>query len=177
VDLLGAAAVLLCALTWGTGLLYFGGERRPASGLYAAGTPLLAGGAMLLAASALFGEPARVTAASFSPIALGSLAYLIVFGSVITFTALTWLTETQGADRAASYAYVNPLVAVLLGWAFADEHVGARVLVAGVAIVLAVVLIIRGKPAPAASTAQASPSSGDARKTAAARRLREGEEG
>ena len=111
----GAAAVLLCALTWGTGLLYFGGERRPASGLYAAGTPLLAGGAMLLVASALFGEPARVTAASFSPIALGSLAYLIVFGSVITFTALTWLTETQGADRAASYAYVNPLVAVLLG--------------------------------------------------------------
>jgi hypothetical protein len=65
---------------------------------------------------------------------------------------------------------------VLLGWAFADEHVGARVLVAGVAIVLAVVLIIRGKPAQAASTAQASTSSGDARKTAA-RRLREGEEG
>ena len=177
VDLVGAAAVLLCALTWGAGLLYFGGERRPASGLYAAGTPLLTGGAMLLAASALFGEPARVTAASFSPIALGSLAYLIVFGSVIAFTALTWLTETQGADRAASYAYVNPLVAVLLGWAFADEHVGARVLVAGVAIVLAVVLIIRGKQAQAASTAQASPSSGDARKTAAARRLREGEEG
>lgn len=66
---------------------------------------------------------------------------------------------------------------MLLGWAFADEHVGARVLVAGVAIVLAVVLIVRGKQAQTASTAQSSPSSSDARKTAAARRLREGEEG
>lgn len=175
VDPVGAAVVLLSALTWGMGLLYFAGERRPVSGLYAAGTPLLAGGAMLLVASALFGEPSRVTAASFSPLALGSLAYLIVFGSVIAFTSLTWLTETQGADRAASYAYVNPLVAVLLGWAFADEHVGARVLVAGAAIVLAVVLIIKGKQAQAKAPEQAAAPSGAAKKTAAAARLREGE--
>jgi len=174
VDPVGAAVVLLSALTWGMGLLYFAGERRPVSGFYAAGTPLLAGGAMLLAASALLGEPSRVTAASFSPIALGSLAYLIVFGSVIAFTALTWLTQTQGADRSASYAYVNPLVAVLLGWAFADEPVGARVLVAGAAIVLAVVLIIRGKQARAESPEQAAMSDA-ARKAAAGRRLREGE--
>ena len=176
VDPLGAAVTVLCALTWGMGLLYFRGERRPVSGLYAAGMPLLAGGAMLLGASALFGEPARVTAASFSPMALGSLAYLIVFGSVVAFTALTWLTQTQGPDRAASYAYVNPLVAVLLGWAFADEHVGARVLVSGAAIVLAVVLIIRGKQAEAESpepSASASPRVEN--RTAAARRLREGE--
>jgi drug/metabolite transporter (DMT)-like permease len=70
---------------------------------------------------------------------------------------------------------VNPLVAVLLGWAFADEHVGARVLVSGAAIVLAVVLIIKGKQAQAESPEQAVASPGAARKTAAARLLREGE--
>jgi drug/metabolite transporter (DMT)-like permease len=153
VDPAGAAVTLLCALTWGMGLLYFRGDRRPVSALYAAGMPLLAGGAMLLGAATVLGEPARVTAASFSPAALGSLAYLIVFGSIVAFTALTWLTKTQGADRAASYAYVNPLVAVLLGWAFAGEHVGPRVLISGAAIVVAVVLIVRGQQAtPDAAT-------------------------
>jgi drug/metabolite transporter (DMT)-like permease len=176
VDVVGYSVVIVCALAWGAGLLYFRGERRPVSGIYAAGTPLLAGGAMLLVASAALGEPGRVTAESFSPLALGSLVYLIIFGSVIAFTALTWLTETDGPDRAASYAYVNPLVAVLLGWALADEHVGVRVLVAGLAIVAAVVLIVtERRPAPD-EAAQAAPQTRRGRKEpAAARRLREGE--
>jgi drug/metabolite transporter (DMT)-like permease len=174
VDPLGAAAILVCALTWGMGLLYFRGERRPVSGLYAAGMPLLAGGAMLLGAATLFGEPEQVTAATFSPMALGALAYLIVFGSLVAFTALTWLTQTQGPGRAASYAYVNPLVAVLLGWALAEEHVGIRVLLSGAAIVLAVVLIVRGKEAESPAPSASAPH-GSGRQTAAARRLREGE--
>ena len=143
VDPLGAAVIVLCAVTWAAGLVYFRGERRPASDAFAAATPLLLGGVMLLAFSTFLGEPGLVSAADLTPRALLSLAYLIVFGSVVAFTALTWLTRTEGPGRAASYAYVNPLVAVLLGWAFAGESLGPRVLLAAAGIVAAVVLVVR----------------------------------
>ncbi|HEX5724029.1 MAG TPA: EamA family transporter [Longimicrobiaceae bacterium] len=171
IDPLGAAVLVLGAGAWAGGSLYFQGPRRPESSLYAAGAPLLAGGAMLLAASAAAGEPARVQAADFTPLAVGSLLYLVVFGSVVAFTAFTWLVEKEGAGRAASYAYVNPLVAVLLGWAVAGEALTPRVLAAGAAIVAAVVLIATARrdgpvrvPLPAPPAPVRPP-----------RRLREGE--
>ena len=144
IDGLGAAALLVSALAWAVGALYFKAPRRPSSPLYASGMPLVVGGTLLLVASAAAGEPGRVQAADWTPIAIGSLLYLIVFGSLIAFTAFTWLVETEGASRAMSSAYVNPLVAVVLGWALGGEEPTARMLIAGAAIVLAVVLIITG---------------------------------
>lgn len=156
----GAAALLLSAGAWAVGALYFKAPRRPASPLYASAMPLVMGGTLLLVASAALGEPGRVRAADFTPLAVGSLLYLIVFGSIIAFTAFTWLVETEGASRALSSAYVNPFVAVVLGWALGGEELTARMLVAGAAIVLSVVLIIRGTPedesaAPAAASSPA----------------------
>jgi drug/metabolite transporter (DMT)-like permease len=167
IDPVGAVVLLVAAAGWAGGSLWFHGERRPASPLYGAGMPLATGGILLLAASAATGETARVRAEDFTPVAIGALLYLIVFGSVLAFTAFTWLVETEGPSRAGSYAYINPFVAVLLGWALADEALTARMLTAGAAIVLAVVLIVRGTraEAPAAAPVRHAP----------ARRLRERE--
>jgi drug/metabolite transporter (DMT)-like permease len=161
-DALGVAALLASAAAWSVGALYFKAPRRPTSPLFASGMPLVMGGVMLLLSSAALGEPGRVQAADFTPMAVGSLLYLIVFGSVIAFTAFTWLVETEGASRALSSAYVNPFVAVVLGWALGGEQLTARMLVAGAAIVLAVVLTITGTQAEetAAPSAAASPTRG-----------------
>jgi drug/metabolite transporter (DMT)-like permease len=175
VDPLGAAVILLCALAWAVGLTWFRGARRPESDAFAAGTPLVAGGAMLMVASVLFGEPGRVEAADLTPLALGSLAYLIAFGSVVAFTALTWLTRKEGPSRSASYTYVNPLVAVALGAAFANERLTPRVLLAGVTIVLAVVLIISGSAAQEDPAERARVARRVRSNPSAAARLREGE--
>lgn len=156
-DLVGLVVLLIAAGAWGAGSIYFQGERRPASGAYAAGMPLLAGGVILMVASAAFGETARVRAGDFTPLAVGSLLYLIIFGSVIAFSAFTWLVNTEGPSRAASYVYVNPFVAVLLGWGVAGEALTPRMLAAGAAIVLAVVLIVRGTPSEARAAAPAAP--------------------
>lgn len=156
-DAVGAAVLVIAAASWGAGSIYFTGERRPASPLYASGMPLVMGGLLLTGASAAFGEMARVRAADFTPIAIGSLLYLVIFGSVVAFTAFTWLVETEGPSRAASYVYINPFVAVILGWALADETLTTRMLVAGAAIVLAVVLIVRGTPDPVPAPATSRP--------------------
>jgi drug/metabolite transporter (DMT)-like permease len=155
-DLVGLVVLLIAAGAWGAGSIYFQGERRPASGAYAAGMPLVAGGVMLLIASAAFGETARARAEDFTPLAVGSLLYLIIFGSVIAFSAFTWLVNTEGPSRAASYVYINPFVAVLLGWGVAGEALTPRMLAAGAAIVLAVVLIVRGTPSEAREAAPAA---------------------
>lgn len=167
IDPVGAVVLLLASAGWAAGSLWFHGERRPASPLYGAGMPLAMGGILLMIASAATGETARVRAEDFTPVAVASLLYLIVFGSVIAFTAFTWLVETEGASRAGSYAYINPFVAVLLGWGLAGEALTPRMLIAGAAIVLAVVLIVRGThaTAPAAAPIRHAP----------ARRLRERE--
>jgi drug/metabolite transporter (DMT)-like permease len=156
-DPVGIVVLLIAAGSWGAGSIYFQGERRPTSGAYAAGMPLVAGGVMLMIASAAMGETARVRAADFTPLAVGSLLYLIVFGSVVAFSAFTWLVNTEGPSRAASYVYINPFVAVLLGWGVAGEALTPRMLAAGAAIVLAVVLIVRGSPAEAREAAPARP--------------------
>ncbi|HEX2201914.1 MAG TPA: EamA family transporter [Longimicrobium sp.] len=160
VDPLGAAVIVGCALAWAMGIVYFRGPRRPASDLFASAAPLLTGGVMLLVFSAAIGEFGRVTADDLTTRAVLSLAYLVVFGSVIAFTALTFLTRTEGPGRSASYAYVNPLVAVALGWAFAGEPLTARVVASAVAIVAAVVLVVTGTraaPDQAANEAVSSP--------------------
>lgn len=152
VDAVGAAVLLVAAAAWGVGTLYFTGERKPRSQPFAAGIPLLGGGALLLGLSTVSGEPARFAPGDVTPVAVGALLYLVVFGSVVAFTAYSWLVEREGPSRALSFTYVNPLVAVLLGALFAHEPLTPRIAAAAAAIVAAVVLIVGGtapRPAPA----------------------------
>ena len=97
---------------------------------------------LLLAASVLTGEPGRVDLSTFSVVSVAAFAYLAVFGSLVAFTAYIWLLGVVSPSRASTYAYVNPLVAVVLGWALAGEALGARVAISAVVIVGAVAMII-----------------------------------
>ena len=148
IDAVGAVVLLVASAAWGLGTLYFTGERKPASQLYAAGIPLLGGGVLLLIASTVFGEPGRVSVGEVPLRAVLALAYLIVFGSVVAFTAYNWLVEREGPSRALSFTYVNPLVAVLLGAALLGEPLSWRIGVSAIAIISAVVLIIGGTTSP-----------------------------
>ncbi|HEV7587689.1 MAG TPA: EamA family transporter [Longimicrobium sp.] len=158
VDPVGAAVLLVSAAAWGVGTLYFTGARKPKSQAFAAGIPLLGGGVLLLALSTVTGEPSRFELRQVTPLAVGALLYLVVFGSVVAFTAYSWLVEREGPSRALSFTYVNPLVAVLLGAVFAHEPLTPRIAAAAAAIVAAVVLIIGGtaaRPSPATDTPHA----------------------
>jgi drug/metabolite transporter (DMT)-like permease len=140
------AAIVLIAgtLTWAAGSLYSRPPRLPASVALGAGMPLLLGGAMLLVASIAVGEPARYVARDVSRASLWALAYLIVFGSLVGFTAYSWLLRVAPASRVGTHAYVNPLVAVALGWGMAGEPVTATTGVAAAAIAASVAMVLKG---------------------------------
>ena len=132
----------LAALAWAGGTVYNRYVHGTASPGAMSAMQLLAGGAALLLAGAVRGEAAELAAHALPMQALVSLGYLIVFGSLLTFSAYTWLLRVRPAEQVATYAYVNPLVAVALGWAFAGEQVTAITLVATALIVGAVTLIV-----------------------------------
>lgn len=158
VDPVGAAVLLVAAAAWGVGTLYFTGARKPSSQAYAAGIPLLSGGVLVGLLSIAVGEPGSFALAEVSAVSIGALLYLVLFGSLMAFTAYSWLVETEGPSRALSFTYVNPLVAVLLGAAVLGEPLTFRVAGAAVAIIAAVVLIVGGTtPHPTPPRADAHP--------------------
>lgn len=145
-DPVRALAIVLCELCWAIGAIYGRGlKRAPSSGLFAA-MQMLAGGALLWIVGLGLGEGSRLSLATLQPQALGSLAYMIVFGSLLAFTAYHWLLTVSTAAKVSTHAYVNPVVAVLLGWLLAGEPIVMRT-VAGAAIILASVALVsaRGK--------------------------------
>jgi drug/metabolite transporter (DMT)-like permease len=143
VDPLGAAALLTAALLWAVGSLYSRRAKLPSSTLLATAMEMIAGGAILLVAAGLTREWAGFSLAAVSTRSLLALGYLIVAGSLLGFSAYIFLLGATTPARVSTYAYVNPLVAVFLGWLLAGEAVTPRTLVAAVVIVAAVALIIR----------------------------------
>ncbi len=143
VDPLGAAALLTAALLWAIGSLYSRRATLPSSTLLATAMEMIAGGAILLAAAGLTREWQGFSLAAVSTRSLLALGYLIVAGSLLGFSAYIFLLGATTPARVSTYAYVNPLVAVFLGWLLAGEAVTPRTLVAAVVIVAAVALIIR----------------------------------
>ena len=149
IDPLGAAICALASLCWAAGSLYARTAPLPRRPLVATSMQMLAGGALLLLVSLAIGEPRAAHAARFSVPSLLALGYLIVCGSLIAFSAYGWLLRHAPISLVATYAYVNPVVAVLLGWALLDELVTPRMAVAGAIIVCAVSLIASAHvPAP-----------------------------
>jgi drug/metabolite transporter (DMT)-like permease len=149
IDASGAALLVLGALFWAFGSLYSIRARISASPLMGSSMQMLSGGALLLIAASVTAEWRHFSPASASFRSLASLAYLIVFGSLVGFTSYTWLLRVTSPSQASTYAYVNPLVAVFLGWLLANEPVTLRTLAAAAVIVGAVVIITtaRGRPA------------------------------
>jgi drug/metabolite transporter (DMT)-like permease len=142
-DALGAAALLCAALFWAIGSVYSRRAPLPSSTLLAIAIEMVAGGALLLLVSAASREWAGFSLAAVSIRSILSLGYLIVAGSLLGFSAYIFLLGATTPARVSTYAYVNPVVAVFLGWALASEAVTARTLVAAAVIVAAVALIIR----------------------------------
>jgi drug/metabolite transporter (DMT)-like permease len=102
---------------------------------------MLAGGTLLTVAGIVTGEPARVALDAVSLRSVVALGYLIVFGSLIAFSAYVWLLRVSTAARVSTYAYVNPAVALILGWSLAGEPVSARMLAGSFVVLTAVMLV------------------------------------
>ena len=139
IDAIGFAALIFAACSWAAGSLLTRHLQLPRSPLMSTGVQMLGGGMGLLAAAALAGEridPAAVTARSWL-----SLAYLALFGSLLAFSCYAWLLRVTAPSIAATYAYVNPFVAVALGALLADEPVTGAMVGAGALIVAGVVVI------------------------------------
>ncbi|MBA3375366.1 MAG: EamA family transporter [Actinobacteria bacterium] len=140
VDRLGALVIVLSALCWAAGSLYSRGAPLPKRPLVSAGLASLCGGALLFGASVLLGELRHVR---FSVDALLAVGYLIVVGTFVGFTAYVWLLRVAPISLVSTYAYVNPIVAVFLGWILLGEELTLQMAVAGSAVVVAVALIVR----------------------------------
>jgi len=167
VDPIGALALLTAALCWSVGSLYSRRVPLPASTFTATAMEMIAGGTWLWVAGLLFGEGSRLHLSAISMRSAVSLVYLIFFGSLIGFTAYVWLLKATTAARVSTYAYVNPIVAVILGTLFAGEVITARVAIAALVIVGSVALIITSRSKPARSAPPAKQSwEGEARSEA-----------
>src|SRR5579864_6992169 len=144
-SLLGLLAVLTGSLSWAAGVVISPKVKLPTDALARTAVPLVCGAVMLLAAAGATGEFHALHWASISLKSILGLAYLIVFGSIVAFTAYTWLLQRCPPALVATHTYANPIVAVLLGWLLASEALTVRVAVASVAILGAIVLIRRGE--------------------------------
>lgn len=141
VDLIGAMVLILASLFWSIGSLYSRQAKLPSSPLLGTGMEMLAGGGGLLLLGIFSGELTRVSWKSISHESWLGLIYLIVFGSWIGFSAYTWLLRTAPTPLVSTYAYVNPIVAVWLGYFIAKEPLTFRILIAMVMVVGSVALI------------------------------------
>ncbi|MGH2668217.1 MAG: EamA family transporter, partial [bacterium] len=140
VDRFGAIVILFGALAWAAGSLYSRGAPLPRRPLVSAGLGSLCGGVLLFLSSVATGELGE---ARWTLDAILAVGYLIVVGSFIGFTAYVWLLRAAPTSLVATYAYVNPVVAVFLGWALLGEEITLQMLVSGAAIVVSVALIVR----------------------------------
>ena len=143
----GAAALLLAAFTWSIATVITRKTPLPESKAMSSATQMLSGGAQLIVVSALAGEFSAFHPRAVSWSAWLALAYLIVAGSIIGFTAYVWLLHYESPTKVGTYAYVNPVIAVLMGYFFAGEALGART-VLGTLLVLVSVIAITLKPKP-----------------------------
>jgi drug/metabolite transporter (DMT)-like permease len=134
-------AILAGATTWALGSVLTRSMNLPKSRPITAGAAMMIGGAILLALSAGFGEMHPFPHISLR--AIGALLYLIVFGSLLAFTAFVWLLGQMPATRVSSHAYVNPIVAVALGYFMAGEVITSRILAGTALVLISVFLILR----------------------------------
>ena len=149
----GMLVVLVATFNWSMGALYSRKAPIAKSSLLAAGMQMAAGGCLLLLVSALTGEPSRLTMDTVSLKSMLALGYLVVFGSLIGFTAFIWLLKVDRASRVITHTFVNPVVAIFLGWFLGDETITLPMLGAAVVIIFSVVLITRYHPDESAASA------------------------
>lgn len=149
IDARGAAALIIASTGWSIASAFLRTLPLPSSKVMSSGAQMLAGGVFLTVAAVALGEFRNFHPVNVSRDAWLSLAYLIVFGSIIAFTAYVWLVHHESPTKVGTYAYVNPVVAVILGYFVGGEALGSRTIL-GTALVLISVVVITTTPKPSA---------------------------
>ena len=142
---IGAVVLILGSLSWAIGSFWSRDAQLPASGLLTTGMEMLGGGVLLIIVGLAAGELSGFDIHHVSRASAIGLAYLITFGSLLGFTSYIWLLDKVSPARLGTYAYVNPIVAVVLGWAIAGEKLSMRTGIAAAIVICAVALITTAK--------------------------------
>jgi drug/metabolite transporter (DMT)-like permease len=150
IDVVGAGVLVVASFVWACASLYSKQRTMPASPLLVVAMQSLAGGAALWIAAIVSGEFRAVHLAAISGRSWMALIYLVVFGSGMGFTAYLYILKNSTASKVATYAFVNPVVALFLGWTLAGETITTRTAIAAAVILTAVVLVISAPPAQVA---------------------------
>ncbi|MBK8946679.1 MAG: EamA family transporter [Ignavibacteriae bacterium] len=141
-DLLGSALIILGTFSWGGGAVYSRVANLPKPPLLTSGIELIFGGILVLITSFIIGEPSQFHLSNVNSKSFLGLLYLIIFGSVLAFGAYVWLLGRTSVTRISTHTYVNPIIAVFLGWLFANEQITFELLVATVIIIISVYLVL-----------------------------------
>ena len=141
ITLIAAVVILFAAFAWAAGSVYASRYPIKTSTSMASGMQMLGGGSLLFLFGLIVGDAQRLNLGAASWVSIGAFFYLLVFGSLVGFTAYSWLLRNVSPARAATYAYVNPVVAVLLGWSLVNEPLTLRMVIAAAIIIGSVALI------------------------------------
>ena len=144
VDRVAALVIVASAMCWAAGSLYSRGAPLPKHPLVSAGLASLCGGILLAGLSGVTGE---IGEAEWTRDAILAVAYLVVAGSLVGFSAYVWLLRVAPVSLVATYAYVNPIVAVALGWALLGESITLQMVIAGAAVLVSVAMIVQASGA------------------------------
>jgi drug/metabolite transporter (DMT)-like permease len=147
----GVLLIVVASISWAAGSFYSKRMDLPSDGLVSTAFQMLLGGAGMIVVGLAVGEAGDVDLSEFSARSLGAFAYLITFGSLLAYSAYTWLLREAPISTVATYAYVNPVIAVVLGALVLSEEVTAAVVAGAGAIVLSVATVVR-REAPATDT-------------------------
>jgi drug/metabolite transporter (DMT)-like permease len=148
---LGALVVVVGAFSWSLGTVFARKVDLPSSVVVSSGMQMICGGGLLLLAGTLSGQAASLSLAALTPTAMTSMLFLTLIGSLVGFTCYIWLLGVVSPTLVATYAYVNPIVAVFLGWALAGERLTARSMIASSVVLLSVAMIITSRKSAANS--------------------------
>lgn len=157
IEPIGALMALGSSVVWAVGSLYARGARLPRTQLLSTGMQMLTGGALLAIAGAAMGEFGTLDVDRFSTESLLALAYLVVAGSLLAFSVYAWLLQNVATSTVATYAYVNPVVAVVLGWLVLAEPITLRTIVAAAIIIGSVAAMVSGRPHASDPSEEAGP--------------------
>ncbi len=148
---LGGVLLLLAASgSWGSGSFFSKRLPLPEDPFVSTTMQMICGGAVLTIAGVLSGEASNIDIGSFSAASMWALAYLVTIGSLLAFTAYTWVLQHAPISKVATYAYVNPVIAVFLGWAILSEDITPTIALGALVIVASVAFIVRQEAAPKA---------------------------
>ncbi len=141
-NFLGSALIVIGTLSWGVGAVYSRVANVPKSPVLSSGMELIFGGTLVLITSFMLGEQSQFHLSQVSLKSFFGILYLIIFGSVIAFSAYIWILGHTSVTRISTHTYVNPVIAVFLGWLFANEQITTTLLISTGIIIISVYLVL-----------------------------------